>query len=222
MVRRLIALCAAAALAIAAGCSGDDPTAGRIPAPTASATPTPSSIIHTAPSRATPTTPPRVEPEVACGGNPFDPKKLRAYNPDGPAYAGRSIHLSELVNLDFADIYTELPREWNAKLTSTPGAVQLLICEWRDETYRSRTVDTCDYESTDDSRPTAELVSARYRYRVFEAKTARQITTFTLQGSLNGCPASTAGGVSDKYYQRVDSADLAARLKPFVVGPARR
>ncbi|WP_433160346.1 hypothetical protein [Kribbella sp. CA-247076] len=219
MVRRLAAACAVAALAVTAGCSDDDPTAGRIPSPTVTGTPTPSSIIRTAPS---PTATPRVEPEAACGGNPFDPKKVRAYTPDGPPYVGRSIHLSELVNLDFADIYTELPREWNAKLSSTPGEVQLLICEWRDDTYRAKTVDTCDYESTDDSTSTAKLVSARYRYRVFEAKTARQITTFTLLGSLNGCPASTAGGVSEQYYQRVDSADLAAKLRPFVVGPARR
>jgi hypothetical protein len=195
-----------------AGCWSDQPTSGRIPTPTATTTEPSITIEPPSPTRRTVKA---VEPEDACGGNPFDPKKVQPY-------AGQGIHLSELVNLDFADTSTQLPRDWNARLTSTPGQVQLLICEWRDESYRSRTVDTCRYESTDDTKSTAKSVSARYRYRVFEAKTGRQITTFTLMGSLSGCPASIAGGVSEEYYQRVDDADLAAKLRPFVVGPARR
>jgi hypothetical protein len=219
MVRGLAILCTAIALAVAAGCSSDDPRSGRIPTPTPTTT---EPSVTTEPPSPTGRTVEVVEPKDACGGNPFNPKKVRAYNADGPAYAGQGIHPSELVNLDFANNYTELPRDWNARLTSAPGEVQLLICEWRDESYRSRTVDTCDYESTDDSKSTAKSVSARYRYRVFEAKTGRQVTTFTLMGSLTGCPAATAGGVSEQYYERVADDDLAAKLRPFVVGPARR
>jgi hypothetical protein len=219
MFRRLPALCAAIALAASAGCWSDDANSGQIPTPTSTATEPSVTIEPPSPTRRTVKV---IEPEDACGGNPFDPKKVQAYNADGPPYAGRGIHLSELVNLDFADTHTQLPRDWNARLTSTAGEVQLLICEWRDESYRSKTVDTCRYESTDDTKSTAKSVSARYRYRVFEAKSGRQITTFTLMGSLNGCPGSTPGGVSEEYYQRVDDADLTAKLRPFVVGPARR
>jgi hypothetical protein len=220
MVRRFAVLCASALIVCAAACSADEPAA----VPTPSATPTPSSIFPSKPTSAGPTAPPRADPEVACGGEPFDPKKVRPLAPGAPRYAGKGLHPAELVHMHFvSDPYsTELPTEWNASLGAVPGAAQLLICEYRDDSYRSKTVETCRYGGTDGSKSTSKSLSARYRYRLFEAGTGRPIATFTLMGSLTTCPATTVGGVSENYYERVTDEDLAAKLRPFIVGPARR
>ncbi|MGC4847420.1 hypothetical protein ACLQ3F_09290 [Micromonospora sp. DT15] len=45
---------------------------------------------------------------------------------------------------------------------------------------RSKKVETCNYRSSSGGRTTAELRSARYTYRVFEAKTGKLVSRFSL------------------------------------------
>jgi hypothetical protein len=211
----------AALLLTGAGCSEDgDPDPGTAATPPSA---TPSAVTPTPPPSPSPT-PTVSDPEVACGDDPFDPKKVRPYDTGARPYAGNGVHLARLVHMHYTEdpYVTRLPRAWDGHLGSDGSRVELLICEHEDPTYRSRTVDTCRYEGSDGSKSTAKLLSARYRYRVFEAKTGRQITTFTRMGSLNGCPGIEPAGPSPEYYRRPADDDLAAKLRPFIVGPARR
>jgi hypothetical protein len=113
---------------------------------------------------------------------------------------------------------TRLPYQWS--LQWPPTSIQLVVCEHLDETFRNRKVDTCTYTDSSDRKTSADLLSARYVYRVFEARTGRPLTRFSLRGSLNSCPGFVTGGPGGPYYQYVDSKDLVARLRPFIVGAA--
>ena len=207
---RLILAVLTGALAVAA-CTGDrEPTAApgtgttSAPAGTDSSTPTP--------------TPARTAPDehATCGG--FDGTEPRvAYSPDSPPYSGAGLHPIRLLKLTGTDEQPKLPATWEG----TPSELyQLVVCQYYDASFTGRTVGTCAYNGTD-GETTAEVTSARYLYRVFEARTGRKISRFTLRGSTSAeesCPFSALNPTS--FYQRVVSKDLSEKLRPLVEGRA--
>ncbi|MBM0276151.1 hypothetical protein [Micromonospora tarensis] len=198
---------------------------GEPDSPPASTTPTPSASTAASPTWPPPRPTIRTDQE-ACGGSTFNPKAVRPYNPDGPAYAGAGVHLAALfVMHSYApvELESELPTEWQAQWQ--PGMypeqnTQLVICEYFDDDYPSRKVETCTYRGSDGTRTTAELRSARFIYRVFEARTGKQVSRFTLPGRVNSCRAVVYGVARGTYYQLVLAEELTAKLRPLVL--ARR
>jgi hypothetical protein len=101
-----------------------------------------------------------------------------------------------------------------------PLKAQLVVCEYFDST--GPVVDTCVYEGGH----RFELAQASYVYRVFEARTAKPVTEFTLHASDGGCSeyAWVSGEGSSEpeatTYMEVFSVDLENALRPFVE-PAR-
>jgi hypothetical protein len=201
-------------LLLIAGCSTDKPTARATPS--ATPTPTPTPVKPSPPPR-----PPGVSAEVACGGTAHN---LKAYDPGAAAYAGNRLHKATIERMSSngsATITTDLPKAWDASLNFLDHIAELLVCEQRDASYHSHTVNTCRYTGDDGTKSTAKVLSARYRYRVFEARTGRPVVTFTLPATVDSCPGIVQGSADDTYYQVVNDSQLAAKLKPYVVGPAR-
>ncbi|RAO52304.1 hypothetical protein ONO86_01887 [Micromonospora noduli] len=215
---RLVALVVGTLCGLTA-CTGDpdSPPASTTPGPSASAIasptwPPPRPTIRTG--------------EEACGGSTFDPRAVRPYNPDGPAYAGAPVHLAALfVMHSYApgELESELPVEWQSQ--RHPGMypqqyTQLVVCEYFDDDYPSKKVDTCTYNTSTGDKQTAELRSARFTYRIFEAKTGKQVSRFSLPGTVNSCRAVVYGAAGGTYYRLVLNDELTARLRPLVM--ARR
>ncbi|MFI6235364.1 hypothetical protein ACIBD9_17545 [Micromonospora sp. NPDC050784] len=199
--------------------------AGEPDPPPAATTPTPSA--STAASPTWPPPPPTMGTyEEACGGSTYNPRAVRPYNPDGPAYAGGPIHLAEFFVMhpyDSREQGYELPAEWQSQLH--PGLypeqhTQLVVCEYFDDDYSSKKVETCTYDTGTGEKTTAVLRSARFIYRVFEAKTGKQVSSFTLRGSVNSCPAVVYTVTGGTYYQLVLNEEITAKLRPLVM--ARR
>ncbi|MFJ8076280.1 hypothetical protein ACIQ7Q_20610 [Streptomyces sp. NPDC096176] len=168
------------------------------------------------PGSSPPPTPPSQPPRDdydACGGWDGTERPL-ALRPDGPAYAGPGPHPI----MSFADsVHGELPAEWDPLAA---GPVQLVLCEDPDESFKSVKIGTCAY---DDGATIADVESARYIYRVYEARTAELVDTFTLQGSTSvreSCPYSALN--PSLFYQLVQSKDLADKLRPLVEGARPR
>ncbi|MFE9658353.1 hypothetical protein [Micromonospora sp. NPDC006431] len=176
--------------------------------PPPSPTPSPSPIVRT-------------DDEV-CGKEPFKASAVRAYNPNAAAYAGAGIHPIRLFKPDFFDaggVPPQLPSEWGS---ADADRIQLVVCEYHDKSFRERTIDTCTYVGGYRPGVDAEVRTARYIYRVFEARTSRLVTTFKLNGTTSVeelCPDETYAPAST-YWQRVTSKALEDRLKPLVTGDA--
>jgi hypothetical protein len=215
---RLLAVIAGAMCGLTA-CTGDpDP-------PRASTTPAPSASTAASPTWPPPRPTIRTG-EEACGGSTFNPRAVRPYNPDGPAYAGPPIHLAALFvmhSYSSQELGSELPGEWQSQ--RHPGMypqqyTQLVVCEYFDDDYPSKKVETCTYNTSAGGKKTVELRSARFIYRVFEAKTGKQVSHFTLPGRVNSCPAIVYGAAGGMYYQLVLNEELTAKLRLLVM--ARR
>lgn len=190
-------------------------TGGEAPDKAGPTTPPDASPVHISTSP-TPSTPPPLTSETkACGGKSFDAKTARPYNRFGPRYAGPGVHPTVLFFMHYyEDPYVpKLPLKWQAQQGIT---AQLVVCEYFDDSFRGERVHTCTYNDGS----TAWLRSARYVYRVFEAKTGKLIRRFTLRGSLSSCPAMVYGSPTGPYYEYVASGDLRARLRPLVTGKA--
>ncbi|MBQ0904120.1 hypothetical protein [Micromonospora sp. U21] len=215
---RLLAVIAGALCGLTA-CTGEPD-----PSPT-STTPVPSASTAASPTWPPPRPTIRTG-EEACGGSAFNPRAVRPYNPDGPAYAGAPIHLTALFVMHpyaSGELESELPGEWQAQWH--PGMypeqyTQLVVCEYFDDDYQSKKVETCTYNTSTGGKKTAELRSARFIYRIFEAKTGKQVSRFTLPGRVNSCPAVVYGAAGGAHYQLVLNEELTAKLRPLVM--ARR
>lgn len=176
--------------------------------PPASPTPSPSPTV-------------RGEDEV-CGAEPFKASAVRAYNPNAAAYAGPGIHPIRLFKPDVfdpGDLPPRLPTEWGS---AEADRTQLVVCEYHDRSFPERTIDTCTYVGGSRPGVDAEVRTARYVYRVFEARTGRLVTTFKLNGTTSAkdlCPDETYAPAST-YWQRVTSKALEERLRPLVTGDA--
>ncbi|MFC5800059.1 hypothetical protein [Streptomyces formicae] len=193
-----------------AGCDG---TAEPAAAPTSAATrsvtpPVPRDLFS-----------PRPEvvrtPQEACGGTPFRAGAVRAYTPDGPRYDGPGPHPVKLLRMesDLLGMGPELPYQWTG-----PRPAQLVVCEYEDETFDSRQVGTCEYLGGTVLGATARVQSARFVYRVFEARTGTLVRQFTLRGNTTPeetCPETTYAKTA-LYDQQVESKDLVAKIRPLV------
>jgi hypothetical protein len=162
--------------------------------------------------------------DEACGGDPFKASAVRAYNPNAAAYAGPGIHPIRLFKpevFDAAEVPPHLPNEWES---AEADRIQLVVCEHYDPSFRDRKIDSCTYVGGYQPSTVAEVRTARYVYRVFEASTGRLVTTFKLNGSTSAkelCPDETYAPART-YRQRVTSKALQDRLKPLVTGSAFR
>ncbi|WBB62371.1 hypothetical protein O7599_07525 [Streptomyces sp. WMMC500] len=219
-VRRGVAgvvLLAVAGLAGPAACSaggGDGDAKG--PSPTSSYDPLPR----------TPPPPPRQvvrsSEEVCDFAEPFEAGKVKAYLPEGPAYAGPGPHPAVLFKDEIPGADSEppyLPDGWDPAFDKHD--TRLVVCQYDDWEHPSRTVGTCTYlggaNNTGDGE--VDVQSARYVYRVFEARTGELVTTFALDGTTSPeqtCPDETL--YLSSHFQLVTSKALADKLRPLVTG----
>jgi hypothetical protein len=205
--------------------AAEPPAAATTPSESTLATP---SAPISAPDSPVPTTSYSSSPPLPSGDadeacdfeKPFKIRSVKAYHPDGPAYSGKPPHLAVLFKDNGEDNDDDpgphLPDKWAADYLGTE--TQLVVCQYDDDGYKSRKVGTCTYYGLSvrgDGK--VDVRSARYIYRVFEAKTGKHLTTFTLNGSTSAqetCPKETWAPTD--YYQVVKSKDLADKLRPFV------
>ncbi|MFW6692292.1 hypothetical protein [Streptomyces sp. MAR4 CNX-425] len=176
-----------------------------------------------------PRTPPPPAPQVARSAEevcdftePFEAGKVKAYLPGGPAYKGPGPHPAVLFKDTLAVDESEppqLPGDWAADFAS--GGARLVVCQYDDGDHPSRKVGTCTYLGGANVAGDGEVdvLSARYVYRVFEARTGELVTKFTLDGTTSPertCPDEALYPADD--FQLVTSGALADRLRPFVEG----
>ncbi|MGW0756836.1 hypothetical protein ACWD1Y_10160 [Streptomyces sp. NPDC002814] len=193
-------------------------------------TDTSSSSTHQAPSATSSSAAPSSRGRTDCGSLHFP-------DPAAPAYAGRGPHPAvagdaapdDLTQYPLRNVFT-LPDEWippedESTRTSTRHDVsraQLVIC-LADVRRRSDTpIGTCDYPTV-----RAWVYPAIHTFEVYEAKTARQVTTFTLRGDETpdlSCPPYFSHDADD------DSVDIAQffkdetlldKLRPLITRPVR-
>ncbi|GAA2113407.1 hypothetical protein [Streptomyces synnematoformans] len=176
-----------------------------------------------------PRTPPAPEPQVVRSAEevcdfaePFEAGKVKAYLPGGPAYQGPGPHPAVLFKDDLAVDESEppqLPGAWTADYADADA--QLVVCQYDDWDHPSRKVGTCTYlggaNNTGDGE--VDVHSARYVYRVFEARTGELVTKFALDGTTSPeetCPDSALYIADD--FQLVTDEALADKLRPLVTG----
>lgn len=107
--------------------------------------------------------------------------------------------------------------------------IQLVVCQYLDSIGPA--VSSCTYRvdqilpATRPATPPSErlsmpLVQAQYSYMVYEARTARPVTTFNLPGTFGGCP-DPVSGISDNDVAPMgaDPQALDRVLRPFIAGP---
>ncbi|WP_059008903.1 hypothetical protein [Streptomyces specialis] len=160
--------------------------------------------------------------DEACGGDPFDPDAVVAYSPDGPAYEGTGPHPAVLHKVGVVpevDLPL-LPTAWAPSPYS--GFTELLVCQYTDREFTGEKVGDCAYlgGTLGDANP--EVWSARYVYRVFEARTGELVGEFALDGTTTPdetCP-ETSYAPPSTYRQLVESDALEEELRPLVEGPA--
>src|SRR5262245_12441365 len=122
---------------------------GREPGPPSPPDVPPTTVITALPARPTPSPTPVVRTvSQACGGEPFDARKVLPFRPDAPAYSGAGPHPAVLFKIDpFGDSYREdveprLPASWEPADGAAP---QLVVCEHDDPAFRDRKVGECEY-----------------------------------------------------------------------------
>jgi hypothetical protein len=173
-------------------------------------TPTPLEATHTP-----------VDPEVVQNACPADGAAATArssseYAKVAPPYTGSGPHAVVLVEVatssDADQGYgesTELPLKWGAN-SQHP---QLLLCEYKHVT--SETASSCSYRG---GPGTLAVLRVKYNYGLFEAKSAKLLTQFKIDGS--GCPGEITWEADKSPPRYVEQpADLEAlekALRPFV------
>lgn len=132
-----------------------------------------------------------------------EPRRPTYYMNRADPYAGDGPHPVALVAA-VTDVYgvrqyesVALPREWH-------GAPQLIVCEYAVTAGPSK--DVC--------ARSVILVPATYRYRVFEARTSKQVADFTRESGA-GCPGIRAGAPAS-ILESVRPEDLESALRPLV------
>ncbi len=154
---------------------------------------------------------------TACGGSPFDPAAVSAYDPAAPPYGARGLHPVVLADDSGQPVDRggppDLPHEWVPRDGELP---ELIVCQYQNPVFQGTKVGSCRYESGPTDNPShsvTDVLSARWVYRVFEARTDRLVDQFTLPGSAapeSSCPSlALVGGYRN---QLVASAQLARRL----------
>ncbi|MFI5713413.1 hypothetical protein [Kribbella sp. NPDC051620] len=163
-------------------------------------------------------------PGIACLEYPPMP------NPAAPAYQGRGPHLiipgspgpafaTELHPFQIDEGF--LPRDWlpanHSDFTAhwwTSSQAALIFCPTEIRQVGKKPVGTCDWIG----EPSTKVYPARWTFAVYEIRTGRQVSTFTLasDGSAGGiCPPSMQSPPSDSA-QPPASAALKAALTPLV------
>lgn len=157
-------------------------------------------------------TPPNPCPDAADG----EPRHPTEHTNRADPYTGDGPHPVELVApvTDVDGVYQHqsvddrnLPPEWDGH-----GEPQLFVCEYAVEAGPSKK--TCPYIGD----ISVILVPATYRYRVFEARTSKQVTDFT-RVSDGGCPAyleQWGGQAPASMLESVRTASLENALRPLV------
>ncbi|MGP4020648.1 hypothetical protein [Saccharopolyspora sp. 5N708] len=153
-------------------------------------------------------------------------------NPAAAPYAGVGPHPAAVIGSEPPN----LPTEWTA--AEDDGRLQLIVCQQLIATGAAEPT-TCDYgpayplpgsgdsESEPDVAGESEpisltIVEATYTYEVFEARTARPVTTVTLQGSESSCPGTVGSWASSETVlpKKVSDAELTGALRPVITEPA--
>lgn len=158
----------------------------------------------------------------ACGGDPYDADTVLAYRPGNPPYSGEGPHPVVLFkpHLIEDDRQPGVPEPWRATALGTD--TQLVVCEYDDDSFVSEDVGSCRYAGgTIGGGPmsdgNATVRSARYTYRVFEARTGDLVDTFTLRGTTSpqeSCPETAYHPTV--FFQQVRTEALADTLRPLV------
>jgi hypothetical protein len=106
-----------------------------------------------------------------------------------------------------------LPAKWLAQSEDEKPRAQLIVCEYA--VSIGALVRTCEYIGADPVR----LLRAAYVYRVFEARTGKPVTEFTLDSGAN-CPPSievwNGGPPPQDMLQSTAFDDLKNALRPVV------
>ncbi len=167
--------------------------------------------------------PPTRTSDEACGGYPYDPDAVRAYTPEGPAYAGAGVHPVAQFTVGprpYEGAGAGLPDDWVA--VPFNGPAQLVLCEYQNGGHAGAVVGTCAYAGGSfGGNGESEVRAARYTFRVFEARTGELVDEFTLDGTTSpedSCPESSYYPAST-YYQLVERDALADALRPLATGP---
>lgn len=186
-----------------------------------------------APSATSPSPTPSSSGRTDCG-------YLHFPDPAAPAYAGRGPHIAvagdaepdDLTQYPIRNVFTSvsLPEKWippddesaRTDTTQDVSRAQLVVC-LADVRLRSDTpIGTCDYPTV-----RAAVYPAIHTFEVYEAKTARQVTTFTLRGDETAdlsCPpyfTHDADADSVDIAQFFKDETLHDRLRPLITGPVR-
>jgi hypothetical protein len=164
----------------------------------------------------------RTSDEACDFTEPFKADEVKAYLPDGPAYSGKGPHPAVLFkSSDYGDDAREpqLPDKWLPAYFGDD--TQLVVCQYNDNSHDSRDIGTCTYigGSPNLGDGKAEVRSARYTYRVFEARTGKLVTTFAMNGTTSledTCPEEAYYPTA--FYQLVEGEDLADKLRPLIEG----
>ncbi len=145
------------------------------------------------------------------------------YSPGGPAWTGPGPHPAVLFrpgSVPEVEV-PQLPQEWTP--SAHRGFTRLVVCEHVDRGFRGEKVGDCAYlGGAPYGNRNPEVFSARYVYRVFEARTGERVAEFTLDGTTSpeeSCP-ETSYAPPSTYWQRVESDALEAELRPLIEGTA--
>lgn len=155
-------------------------------------------------------------------------------NPAAPAYAGPGPHLAAvhagLASSSDALIYVpiteySLPREWRAygdgdkEGILDPARAQLVVCLTALRKRSETSIGQCEDHPFD-------VYPASYTFTVFEAKTARKVTTFKIRSEEAvefSCPSTFQywAGQAPEFAQGLKDETLHHRLRPLITNPAR-
>ncbi|MFE9686882.1 hypothetical protein [Streptomyces sp. NPDC006285] len=152
--------------------------------------------------------------EDPCPSELGDEPRRSKFTGQAAHYEGPAPHPVKLVNESgFSEAnapHRELPHGWEATYNTLD--TQLVVCEYLVST--GAVVDSCEYVG----KRFVPLVSATWTYRVLAARTAEQVTQFTLKGA-DTCPFDITypeGDYPSETPQPVRTEDLEKALRPFV------
>jgi hypothetical protein len=165
-----------------------------------------------------PPPPAAAPPPHACPDTPDgEPRHPTEHTKSTAPYTGPGPHPVEVVTpvAEVDGVYRyegrhdyRLPLEW---LANDDAELQLVVCEYA--MSADPVVESCEYLGN----VWVQLAPATYRYRVFEARTSRQVTEFTLH-SGDGCPGNLEfrDAAPARILESVKPVDLENALRPVV------
>jgi hypothetical protein len=216
---RILGVLLVGLLAGIAGCSGEKPEASESPSAGTTASSGPSSA-------------PPVNPS-AMGGHPcvVDPPMP---NPEAPPYKGKGPHLVAAGVAKFdRKLYTEpfksyyLPAGWRAPV-GKPGeddssGSQLSVCKTGLRQTGTKPIATCHWDFG-----SSKVYPATHLFRVYETRTGRLLSTFSVAGDITDDFSCPQGGVqvpidegAPDVAQDYDFKTIEARLRWAVLTTVR-